>query len=381
MLTKEEYIKLYEKYLSGNCSEEELHLLEDYEDAFQWEDTAGAWDSEEAKEAARARIYDCLQEGMVLGQQPVVSLWRRAGRKWLAYAAAVLCIVGTGYWMHYKQGKEMQVENQSRASIQPGGDKALLLLDDGTEVALNDLQLGNVAVNGKVLAKKAGEGELCYEDLSSNEVRYHTIRTPRGGQYQITLADGTKVWLNAGSSLRFPTAFVGAERRVEMEGEVFFDVQKDAKRPFVVASARQEVVVHGTQFNVMAYPEEEGVKTSLIEGKVTVAIDGANYLLHPGEESIYDKGKGKVKKESFDPAEILAWREGYFMFNEAHIEEVMRKVARWYDVDVEYRGDMKGKVFSGSVSRFGKVEEVLDMLALTGTVKFKIAGRRILVMG
>lgn len=379
MLTKEEYIKLYEKYIAGNCSVEELGQLQDYQDKYQLEETR--WDEETMGDKAeiKARIYDRLQEGMQLYVRD--NKGRPFVTKWVAYAAAaVLLVIGSIYWLVVDNTREPGTENQS-VLIAPGGDKAMLILDDGTEVSLNELHLGDIAVDGKVLANKAGEGELRYGEMVEGEVRYHTIRTPRGGQYQVTLADGTEVWLNAASSIRFPTAFVESQRLVEIEGEVFFDVQKDTGKPFVVKSDNQQVTVLGTQFSVMAYPDEDGIKTSLIEGKVSVNIAGTGYALKPGERSVYNIAKKQVRKESFDPDEILAWQEGYFMFNEEGIEHVMRKIARWYDVEVEYKGDMQGKLFSGTVSRFGQVEDVLDMLELTGTITFKIEGRRILVMG
>ncbi|PRD51346.1 FecR family protein [Sphingobacterium gobiense] len=380
MLTKEEYIKLYEKYLAGHCSEEELSQLQDYQDKFQLEEIT--WDEETMgdKGEIKTRLYIRLHREMQTNNDNL-PLYRQSMRKWWVYAAAaIVLIIGGLYWLVAERETSF-VDETETIVIVPGGDNAVLILDDGTEVSLNELQLGNVTINGKVLADKAGEGELRYGEMSEDEIRYHTIRTPRGGQYQVTLADGTKVWLNASSSIRFPTAFIGTERFVEMEGEVFFDVQKDTGRPFVVKSDNQEITVLGTQFNVMAYPDEEGVKTSLIEGKVAVDIAGSNYTLKPGERSVYDKTKRQVTTETFDLEEILAWQEGYFMFNEESIEHVMRKIARWYDVEVEYKGNMKGKLFSGTVSRFGQVYEVLDMLELTGTVTFKIEGRRILVMG
>lgn len=379
MLTKEEYIKLYEKYMVGDCTADELKLLESYEDDFRLKDRS--WDTETMgdKDATQNRIYRRLQAEIQsdTAERPLVSKSFLL-RKWMKYGAAALVLLALGlYWI----ARDMNTEQQQLTEISPGGDRAVLMLDDGTEVSLNELHLGEVAIDGKVLANKAGEGELRYGKISEDEVRYHTIRTPRGGQYQVTLADGTKVWLNAASSMRFPTAFVGKERLVEIEGEVFFNVEKDARKPFVVKTNHQEVTVLGTQFNVMAYPEEEYVKTSLIEGKVAVDIAGSSYTLMPGERSIYDKAKERVRTETFDPEEILAWQAGYFMFNEEGIEHVMRKIARWYDVEVEYRGDMKGKLFSGTVSRFVQVEDILDMLSLTGTVTFKLEGRRIVVMG
>ncbi|RZF58443.1 FecR family protein [Sphingobacterium corticibacterium] len=380
MLTKEEYIKLYEKYIAGHCSAEELSQLQDYQDKFQLEETI--WDEEAMGDKAdvKARLYARLHREMQTDNDNQATYWKSM-RKWWGYAAAaILLVIGGLYWLVADKDTSF-VDKTETIVIAPGGDNAILVLDDGTEVSLNELHLGNVTINGKVWANKAGEGELRYGEMAEGEIRYHTIRTPRGGQYQVILADGTKVWLNASSSIRFPTAFIGTERLVEIEGEVFFDVQKDTEKPFVVKSDNQEITVLGTQFNVMAYPDEEGVKTSLIEGKVAVDIAGSSYTLRPGERSVYDKTKRQVTKETFDPEEILAWQEGYFMFNEESIEHVMRKIARWYDVEVEYKGNMKGKLFSGTVSRFGQVDEVLDMLELTGTVTFKIEGRRILVMG
>lgn len=381
MLTKEEYIKLYEKYLAGHCSSEELDQLQGYRDKFQLEEIT--WDEEAMgnKANVKARLYAHLQKEMQTDKEDQPVYWQSM-RKWFGYAAAaIILVIGGLYWSSVENVSKPVGEESQAIVIEPGGDKAVLVLDDGTEVSLNELHLGNVTINGKVLANKAGEGELRYGEMAEDEIRYHTIRTPRGGQYQVTLADGTKIWLNASSSIRFPTAFIGTRRLVEIEGEVFFDVQKDTGKPFVVKSDNQEITVLGTQFNVMAYPDEEGVKTSLIEGKVAVDIAGSSYTLKPGERSVYDKTKRQVTKETFDPEEILAWQEGYFMFNEESIEHVMRKIARWYDVEVEYKGNMKGKLFSGTVSRFGQVDEVLDMLELTGTVTFKIEGRRILVMG
>lgn len=383
MLSKEEYIALYEKYLSGECTDEEICQLMAYDDNFLFSE--GVWDEKAMGRPGniKARIYNRLRKRIHLDPEVEVKKETIYGaRRWTTYAAAALILfIGSLYWLSVEKMPKPLEEDRQSVSIVPGGDKAVLVLEDGTEVFLDDLHLGDVAIDGKILAEKAEEGELRYGGFPEREVRYHTIRTPRGGQYRVTLTDGTKVWLNAASSIRFPTAFRGQERYVEIEGEVFFDVQRDTGKPFVVKSDMQQITVLGTQFSVMAYPDEEGIKTSLIEGSVAIDIAGSQYILKAAERSVYDRESKKVSKETFDPEEILAWQEGYFMFNEESIEHVMRKIARWYDLEVEYRGNMKGKLFSGTVSRFAEVGDVLDMLELTGTVTFKIEGRRILVMG
>lgn len=379
MLTKEEYIKLYEKYKRAQCTPAELEQLASYEDDFVLQEQL--WDHEKFgdKEAVQQRIYQHLhatiQSGPDVNKRGKI---RYTLRKWITYGAAALVLLTLGV---YGLIREKNTMPEQSVTISPGGNKAVLVLEDGVEVSLNELGLGEVAIEGEVLARKTGEGALNYDARTPEEVTYHTLRTPRGGQFQLTLADGTKVWLNASSSIRFPTAFTEKERLVAIEGEVFFDVQPDKERPFVVKSASQKATVLGTRFNIMAYADENHIETSLIEGKVQVSTDEAQFMLNPGERTIYDKRNAGMRKVSFDPEEILAWQAGYFMFQEENIEEVMRKIARWYDVDIIYQGDMKGKIFSGTVSRFSEVEEILDMLTLTGTVSFTIEGRRIRVMG
>lgn len=379
MLTKEEYIKLYEKYKRAQCTPAELEQLASYEDDFVLQEQL--WDHEKFgdKEAVQQRIYQHLhatiQSGPDVNKRGKI---RYTLRKWITYGAAALLLLTLGV---YGLIREKNTAPEQSVTISPGGNKAMLVLEDGVEVSLNELGLGEVAIEGEVLARKTGEGALNYDARTPEQVTYHTLRTPRGGQFQLTLADGTKVWLNASSSIRFPTAFTEKERLVAIEGEVFFDVQPNKERPFVVKSANQKVTVLGTRFNIMAYSDENHIETSLIEGKVQVSTDGAQFMLNPGERTIYDKRNAGMRKASFDPEEILAWQAGYFMFQEENIEEVMRKIARWYDVDIIYQGDMKGKIFSGTVSRFSEVEEILDMLTLTGTVSFTIEGRRIRVMG
>ncbi|MBE8720769.1 FecR family protein [Sphingobacterium pedocola] len=386
MLTEGEYIILYEKCNSGNCTPTELQQLEAYHDTFEFSDRS--WDETRMgrKDEVKTRLQKLLNEELRqdICASPNLFFSRQRIYSIIKYSAVAVFLMCFGiYWVsesHIFIDKKSNV-NDHRV-IAPGGNKAVLVLEDGTEVNLNDLIIGDFSIDGEAVAHKDTPGQLRYNSLShsSEKISYHTIRTPPGGQYHIELADGTKVWLNAASSIRFPARFSGVKRTVEIEGEVYFDVAKQSENPFVVKSSGQEITVLGTRFNVAAYPDEEEVQTSLIEGSVVLNVVNQQYSLTPGECTIYDKRHNSVDKATFNPDAVLAWQNGNFVFNMEDIQSVMRKISRWYDVEVIYKGDMKEKLFSGTISRFGQVEEVLDMLALTETVTFKIEGRRIYVM-
>ncbi|SUJ02520.1 fec operon regulator FecR [Sphingobacterium spiritivorum] len=382
MLSKDQYIQLYEKYTNGNCSKEELQKLETYKDSFEFTDTqwnnAVMGDSDEVKN----RIYKKLLSGM--NENSGTGYRRYIWLKWGAVAATLLIILGA-VWMLQKNKETTRTTSvTTKNSIIPGGDKAMLILEDGTQVDLENTQSGAINSNGKYIAAKVGDGKLEYRDedtKTASLVSYHTLRTPKGGQFQLRLPDGTMAWLNAASSIRYPTAFVGAERRVEISGEVYFDVKKQNGKHFIVQTNNQEITVLGTRFNVFAYTDESFVQTSLIEGKVQVDINDRQLMLKPGLSSVYHKDTGKIRTKSFDPDEVLAWQQGNFNFNAEPIESVMRKISRWYDVEIYYEGDIKGKMFSGSLSRFSNVQDILEVIALTGVVKFKIKDRKIYVIG
>ncbi|MGJ1265020.1 FecR family protein [Sphingobacterium spiritivorum] len=380
MLPKEQYIQLYEKYRDGSCSKEELQQLETYKDNFQFVDIP--WDNTVMGEEdeVKSRIYKKLLSGM--NENSEIGYRNYFWLKWGIAAASILIILGA-VWMIQKNNESVRsASTLTKSSITPGGDKAMLILEDGTQVDLENTESGEIKRNGMYVAAKVGNGKLVYndEDLKSiSVIHYHTLRTPKGGQFQLRLPDGTMAWLNAASSIRYPTAFVGSERKVEISGEIYFDVKKQNGKPFIVQNDDQEIKVLGTKFNVFAYPEESFVQTSLIEGKVQLDIKGRQLMLSPGVSSVYNKNANEIRTERFDPEEILAWQKGYFNFNSEHIESVMRKIARWYDVEVVYQGDMKGKIFSGTLSRLSNVQDILDLISLTDIVKFEIRGRKIYV--
>lgn len=311
-------------------------------------------------------------------------------RKWLAAAAAVVLLFSAVYWFFTQpQGTttSQPVAINSTNDVLPGGNKAILTLADGSAVVLDSAKNGMLSQQGSTRVQKTADGKLAYSGQSSagNEVLYNTISTPRGGQYQMTLADGSRVWLNAASSLRFPVTFNGNERVVELTGEAYFEVAKNKSKPFKVKVAgTSEVEVLGTHFNINAYTDEAAVTTTLIEGKVKVNGNNAAatnaLVLIPGEQSHFHTNGELTKNKTADAEAVLAWKNGKFNFgDEASIETVMRQVARWYDVEVEYRGTVKGAI-GGSISRNVNASKVFEMLEMTGVVKFKVEGKKVIVM-
>lgn len=217
---------------------------------------------------------------------------------------------------------------------------------------------------------------------ASAQPLYNTIETPKGGQYQVDLPDGTKVWLNAGSLLRYPTNFTGKIRSVELTGEAYFEVAKNAHKPFKVLSKNQVVEVLGTHFNISSYTDDISVKTTLLEGSVKVLSSKVNQtkLLKPGQQSDINYTNNAFFIKSVNTDEVIAWKNGYFLFSDEDLKSIMARFARWYNVDVEYQGDVDNLRFGGMVSRSKDLTQALKVVEQAGNVKFKIEGRRVIVM-
>lgn len=293
---------------------------------------------------------------------------RRTMYKWMAAAAACLLLAVAGY-MYMRPGKA-PVTVVEQHDAQPGTSRAVLTLGDGSVVTLDSV--GNEQIQPGI--SRHG-GELQY-DGDAQVTAYNTLTTPRGGDYRIVLPDGTKAWLNAGSSLRYPTKFTGDVRQVEMEGEVYFEVAKQTRKFIVRINDRTVVEVTGTHFNVNAYGDEPVLRTSLLEGRVS--LNGKTLL--PGEEGVlYPDGRVLTRKA--DVYTAVAWKDGYFSFNDASLPAVMRQLARWYNVEVEFRGRLANNVlFSGEIGRSLTLSQVLKGLSSTG-VRFEIeSGKRILII-
>ena len=268
----------------------------------------------------------------------------------------------------------------SKNDIQPGGNKATLQLADGTTITLNDSINGfrasqhhvNLIINkGAITYQSNGEQE--------NEILFNTVSTPKGGQYELLLEDGTRVWLNAASSLKYPTAFSGNERIVELKGEGYFEVAHNALKPFrVIMPGLSKVEAIGTSFNINSYSDEYATKATLIEGKVKVSFGNNTVMLNPGQQADVLKSGQILLNNKIDVSEVIAWKNGQFIFNSVNIESIMRQISRWYEIEVVYNESFNQETFSGIVSRKSNLSEVLKIME-EGGVKFRIEGKKIYV--
>ena len=294
----------------------------------------------------------------------------RLSRRMIA-AAAVIILIGFGTFLWLTNGNRenttAELPGRLKNDAAPGGHKAVLTLADGSRIVLDSAMNGLLAQQGKAKILKTGDGKLAYslsENLE-NELLYNTVTTPRGGQYQIILPDGTQVWLNAATSLRFPTAFASNERIVELTGEAYFEVKKNRTSPFTVKTGDASIQVLGTHFNVMAYSDEDEMKTTLLEGSVKITKTGSEALLLPGQQAI-SKGNSNLQViKNADTDEAVAWKNGYFQFSKID-ENALRQISRWYDVDVVYEGPVKQREYSGKIDRNVKLSNVLEALKLIG---------------
>jgi ferric-dicitrate binding protein FerR (iron transport regulator) len=266
----------------------------------------------------------------------------------------------------------------------PGGNKALLILANGSTVTLDSAKDGVLATQGDTKVEKLAGGKLAYAtegrtgDGTAPAVLYNTVRTPNGGQYQVTLPDGSRVWLNAATSLRFPTTFAGADRTVELNGEAYFEVAPLKDHPFQVKVGHMTVNVLGTHFNVMAYGDEESIRTTLLSGAVRIEGGNSPKRLEPGQEARLNPLTMNMVVAEADTDQAVAWKNGLFQFDGAGLKEVMRQVARWYDVDIQYEGTVE-RHFSGYIARSAPLTEVLHMLERAGKTQFTLEGRTVTV--
>lgn len=375
-MTKKSAQDLLEKYRAGRCTAEERRVVEAWFAALG----ADASPDESLVNNMRRRTWSSMS-----------SMFSRRSIQWkpIAAAAAVaMCVLAGLFAYQYRQSEDGQLAANSvtRATpIVPGGKAAVLILSDGSKISLDDAGAGELAVQGNTNIVKLGNGQLTYhENGQSADAGLNVLQTPRGGQYAVTLSDGTKVWLNAESSITYPTTFTGNERRVSITGEVYFEVAHRDNQPFYVASEQQEIKVLGTHFNVEAYGDESETRTTLLEGSVQVApvgsVSGMGTTLKPRQQAVIAAGNTDIQVSAVNPNDVVAWKNGLFVFNNESMESVMRKIARWYDVQVIYEDEQpKAELFGGSVSRFDDVTTVLRMLEKTGDVRFRVTERTISV--
>lgn len=368
--------ELLKKYCAGNCSEEEIAILETW---YVRQNMPLPEISEIEKEKQLDEVWNSLP---IHSKKHLISkLWPR-----VAAAGMIILALSAGFLFYFFKKTPQKDQSNYAREIKPGGDKAVLTLADGSKINLSDVAQGQLAEQSGISISKTADGQLIYKVIeaaggsySGNNIEYNTIETPLGGQYQVYLPDGTKVWLNAASVLRYPVKFMGNERKVELKGEGYFEVAKIKNRTFKVFSAEQTIEVLGTHFNVMAYPDEKVIKTSLIEGSVRVRNAKYSKLLIPGEQSLVSADQEIKINEGVDLEDVIAWKNGYFKFNE-NLESIMNKVSRWYNVDVVYESKPdEDLVFAGKISRTRDIDAILKIMEYTGKVHFKVEGRVVTV--
>jgi len=303
-------------------------------------------------------------------------------------AAAVLLLVATGgyWWLNRRRVAPGAVVEAKRANVPqnivPGGNKAVLTLADGSAITLDSARNGLLTQQGNVKVVKVSSGQLVYNALHEKPagMLYNTLATPRGGQYRLDLPDGTMVWLNAASSIKYPIAFKGKQREVELEGEAYFEVKENKSMPFVVKTRKDVYVeVLGTHFNIMAYEDEPELKTTLLAGSVRVTKGMTSKMVRPGQQIKVDDRGNLQLIENADTDAAVAWKNGYFEFNAADIGTVMRAMSRWYDIDIIYTGRKPEGHFLGEIGRNNNLSDVLKMLEVNG-VHFRLEGRKLIVL-
>ena len=313
-------------------------------------------------------------------------------RQWLK-VAVVFVIASVCSVLYFKGHKNsvmapVAVKTQVGKPITPGRDKATLTLSNGKVIVLDTGSNGLIANDGKVNVYKSNKGRLVYNTLTAKGSQnipssgpvYNVLSTPRGGEFQVVLPDGTKVWLNSASSLKYPSEFIGNERRVSLTGEAYFEVAKNKEKPFFVSVNNVEVKVLGTHFNIAAYMDDNDVTTTLLEGSVQIKKSNNLSVISPGQQAIVNNNTEAIKVRQADIGKVMAWKNGYFIFYDEDLISIMKKVSRWYDVEVEYKGKFNNMRFGGTFYRFKSINELLSHMEQIDNIHFKIEGRRIIVM-
>jgi len=350
--------ELLSKYQAGTISDEERVLLEEW--YAQWKPEQQDLSSEEIDQL-KADVWQSLN----IGRSPAATkrLWPRIG----LVASVIFCLSVGGYYYLSKSKTEQQqtAAKAEKVDIAPGSNKAVLVLNNGSKINLNSQVNGTIAKQGNVKIVKTANGQLAYapDNSDASAVVYNTLSTPRGGKYDLVLADGTKVWLNSASSITYPTDFKENVRTVNITGEVYFEIVHNAKRPFRVNFKGHTIEDIGTEFNINTYDDEPVIKTTLVAGSIKLSRNSRSVTLRPGQQSITSLSNTDIEVKDADINEATAWKNGLFKFKKAKIEDVMRQLSRWYNVDVAYPYGVPKTVFSGEMIKDANASQILDMLA------------------
>jgi transmembrane sensor len=380
--------ELFRRYLANTCTRGELEELlaaieNDPANEALRRELEQHWQNSRNKPgipAAAARL-DALLQSAPASVPP--SRKRHSPRWWrYAAAAALLAAMATGGYLLFKPAGRQPAHtasHQLRNNVMPGYNKAVLTLANGTTVALDSSGSQMLRQGGAAIHQH--KGRLQYTTAAENAaIRYNTLTTPRGGQYELVLSDGTKVWLNAASRVTYPTAFTGRERVVELEGQAYFEITANAQRPFKVKVREIEVLALGTSFDIMAYTDERSLNATLVSGVIKVSAGKADRLLQPGQQAAVQPGSDHISINQVNTEEAIAWKDGYFSFRNTDLPSVMRQLSRWYDVEVKYEGGVPQGTFSGEIGKGLTLAQTLKILEQT-RVHFKIEDdKRIVIL-
>lgn len=383
---KKYFLKIIHKYNSGTATEEELNFLESFDKTFDLKDDFITEENEASFQDIKSAIKSGVDNRINFLNKRKHLYYRPLFR--YAAAAVILLTFSITIFIIQKDRNNASYTNGVAQVIRPGGNKATLTLSNGTRIVLNDAHNGTIAKQSNINITKTAGNQIVYatagngSGVSGEQAAYtlqNTISTPNGGQYELVLPDGTKVTLNAATSLTYPAQFHGAERLVTLNGEAFFEVAKNKKMPFRVTAGNQTVEVLGTHFNINAYKDEAFVKTTLLEGSVKVSSGENSTVIVPGEQAITNAGQaGQVLKRLVDVDEVTAWKNGFFSFQDDDLRSIMRKVARWYDVKIVYAGNLPDEKFVGEISRTSNLSDVFKILELHN-VHFDVQGKTVTV--
>jgi Fe2+-dicitrate sensor, membrane component len=365
------------EHISFEWNREHVHYTWDKNDAVAlWQKIAGTIEQQDASFAGNSAPLKPLP--VKKHNHSFIYMYRW----WLAGAAMLLFAVGTvALYQFYPKKQGYSISSSIKNDVLPGHKAAILKLDDGSVINIDSVPPGIIATQGGLTIIKKENGELVYEGNMNGKILYNEVSTLNGQELNIYLPDGTQVFLNASSSIRYPLTFAEKERLVTMTGEAYFNVKHSDTKPFKIQLHDQIIEDLGTEFNVNAYSDEPNIKTTLIRGSVKITQSGNSVLLKPNQQAITNNSKPIQVVYAYNIDQIIAWKEGYFSFKDDSIEEIMKQIARWYDVKVVYKGKKVQELFIADVPRNISLSRFLKILESTGWVKFEVNGKKVTVTG
>lgn len=394
--TKEQFENLLSKYCDKSCSLEELKELFTYIDRAEYREQLLRLMDEHYKDlqpetATQSIDWEKMYTTIIGTPESENKKTRSLWSVFIAVAAAILVILSVGVLIWSNHIKQVDKENltviKPKKDIAPGGNRAVLKLADGREIILDGHATGVLANEGTTKISKTKDGMLIYDASESVstatppaiDAPINTLSTPSGGQYMLILPDGSRVWLNAESSISYPSVFAGAERSVSLTGEAYFEVTKDKQHPFKVKAGGADVNVLGTHFNITSYGDEGETQITLTEGSVRVDHANDSKILVPGQQALIKAGATRITLRNVDTDEVTDWKNGLFQFDNTPIEQVMRQIKRWYNVRIVYQGPKPDVSITGMISRSNNASKILELIEETGGVDFEIGDKQIIV--